>query len=96
MNVSSMFGITIDWNLAWTIAWGILLASSISSLSSLLYKLWVDNYKATILIVLIFIIQGGVIWGIDSHFLGWIWLIPGFIISVICVFFGIQIINKEK
>lgn len=86
----------IDWKLAWTIAFGIMMGLGLISTLSVLGRMWQDNWKITILIVICFTILPAAMIAAFLGYFGWIWLIPGFIASCACYFIATNILVKEE
>jgi hypothetical protein len=86
----------INWNLVWTIACGIVVGGFLLSTLSLFCRMWEDNWKVTILIILQFAIFPATITGAFLGYFGWIWLIPAFIAGGVCYFVATNILVKEE
>ncbi len=86
----------IDWNLTWTIACGVLIGLSLLGLLSLVGRMWQDNWKVTVLVILCFAIFPATVIGAFLGYFGWIWLIPGFIAGGVCYFVATNILVKEE
>lgn len=86
----------IDWNLTWTIACGVILGCFLLSVLSLIGRMWEDNWKVTILIILQFAIFPATIIGAFLGYFGWIWLVPSFITGGVCYFVATNILVKEE
>lgn len=93
----------INWDLAWTIACGVVIGGFILSTLgefkqtlSIFCRMWGDNWKVTILIVIYYAIFPATILGAFLEYFGWIWLIPSFIVSYICYSVATDILVKEE
>lgn len=86
----------INWNLVWTISCGIVVGGFLLSTLSLFFRMWEDNWKVTILIILPFAIFPATIIGAFLGYFGWIWLVPSYIAGCVCYFVATNILVKEE
>jgi len=84
----------IDWNLAWTIACGVVIGGFFLSLLSIIGRMWEDNWRVTILVVICHTIFPSTVLGAFFGYFTWIWLLPSFIVSMSCYNIATNILVK--